>query len=65
MLILTRHIDEKIILEVQPSPTVQRIELTVTAIPGGNKARIGFVAGRAVRIIRSELEVSAPKLDRE
>lgn len=55
MLILTRGIDESVILEVQPSPDVQRIELLVTRIVGGNKARLGFQAGRAVRIVRSEL----------
>lgn len=55
MLVIKRKIGQRIILEVQPSETVQRIEVTLFD-SNHRSAKIGVDAGEAVRIRREDAE---------
>ena len=65
MLVLTRHVDEEVVVTVPPStePTTFTIKVTrlYSQSPGrAAKVRLGFVAPPTVKFVRSEL-ISLPK----
>lgn len=54
-LMLTRRIDERVILTVQPSPVPQVISVQLCGIKG-SKARLGVTADRdRVKVLREEV----------
>ncbi len=58
MLVLSRKIDERIIIEIPPSDTPRKIEICVTDIRNDSvrRAKLGFDAAKHIKIYRSELE---------
>jgi carbon storage regulator CsrA len=60
MLVLSRKQLEKIVIDVPPSDRPRRIVVSVVVIERG-KVRLGFEAGRDIRVMRPELLQQPPK----
>lgn len=60
MLVLSRKLHEKIVLDVPPSAVSRRILVSVAEIDRG-KVRLGFEADREVKVMRLELVQQPPQ----
>ncbi len=56
MLVLSRKINEKVIISVPPAASVTTVTIAVVEITGG-KIRLGFEAPQEVRIDREEVSL--------
>lgn len=60
MLVLSRHISERIFIDVGG----RRVTVTLIDIRGVDRARIGFEADRDIQITREEIDGTPPRVPR-
>lgn len=56
MLVLTRHLDEKIVVFKDGGDYEDIVEITIVKI-GHDRVRLGFTANRNIKVVRKELLV--------
>jgi carbon storage regulator len=58
MLVLSRMLDERVIIT---TPSGETIIVTLLEVRGGNKARLGFTAAKEVKVHREEVQKAIAK----